>query len=453
MGNLFGTDGVRGRANQYPITPEIAVRLGRAVAGMLIEDAPETDRQHTILIGRDTRISGPMLEYAIAAGICSMGVNPIIAGVLPTPGIAYLTTATDAGAGVVISASHNPYFDNGIKVFNSKGFKLSDEQENRIEQMVLDKNNAGKAESIQHTGMVLHMEDAVRRYIDFLKSCVAESFSLEGMKIVVDCANGATFQAGEQIFHEFGARVTPVSCLPDGININQDCGSQHPEKLITAVLAEQADIGLAFDGDGDRLIVVDEKGKTATGDQILAACAVSMKKQGVLKNNLLVTTVMSNIGLGVALAKNGIQHVAAQVGDRYVMEEMVKQDAVLGGEDSGHMIFLDQHTTGDGILAALRLIASMKQEGKVASEMLSVMTVYPQILINVDVSRKPEISSLPRVVEVIREAETELGEQGRVLVRYSGTQPMCRVMVEGPTEEVTQKYCQKIADAVRVELG
>ncbi|RJP77843.1 MAG: phosphoglucosamine mutase [Desulfobacteraceae bacterium] len=453
MGKLFGTDGVRGMANQYPITPEIAVRIGRAVACLLTGGSRNENHRHQVLIGRDTRISGPMLEYALASGICSMGVDAVTAGVIPTPGISYLTASTDAGAGIVISASHNPYFDNGIKIFNSRGFKLSDKQEGRIEEMVLDDHHAKQAESIRNTGSVRYLEDSIPMYVAFLKRCLPIDFSLHGMKIVLDCANGATFQAGEQIFQELGAKVIALSCEPDGRNINHACGSQHPEKLSEIVLSENADIGLAFDGDGDRLIVVDEQGKIATGDQILAACAVSMKKQGILRNNLLVTTIMSNIGLGVALEENGIRHVTANVGDRYVMEEMIRHDAIIGGEDSGHMIFLDQHTTGDGILAALRLISSMKHENRIASEFLSTMIVFPQKLINVDVKSKPEIHTLPELAAVIRSVETKLGNKGRVLVRYSGTQSMCRVMVEGPTAAITQEYCERIADVVKAVLG
>lgn len=452
MGKLFGTDGVRGKANQYPITPEIAVRIGRAAAHLLSGSQDKNQRQ-TVIIGRDTRISGPMLEHALASGICSMGMDATLAGVLPTPGIAYLAASSSAKAGIVISASHNPFFDNGIKIFNSKGFKLSDEQENRIEELVLDENNAKRSESIQHTGRVIQMKNPVQVYLDFLKQGLPVHFSLKGMKIVIDCANGATFQAAEKIFRELGAELIVLFSDPDGININHGCGSQHPEVLAKTVLEKDADIGLAFDGDGDRLIAVDEKGFISTGDQILGACAVSMKKKGILANNILVTTIMSNIGLGVALETHGIDHIKANVGDRYVMEEMIRHGAVIGGEDSGHMIYLDQHTTGDGILAALRLILCMKQENKSLSELLSVVPVFPQKLINVDVKEKPEINTLPKVVKIIETVEKDLGNKGRVLVRYSGTQSMCRVMVEGPTAEITQKHCEKIAHVVKKVLG
>jgi phosphoglucosamine mutase len=452
MGKLFGTDGVRGKANQYPITPEIAVRIGRAAAHLL-SGSQDKNQQQTVIIGRDTRISGPMLEHALASGICSMGMDATLAGVLPTPGIAYLAASSGVKAGIVISASHNPFWDNGIKIFTHKGFKLSDEQENRIEELVLDENNAKLSESIQHTGRVIQMKNPVQAYLSFLTKDLPDYFSLKGMKIVIDCANGATFLVAEKIFKELGADLVVLFSDPDGININHGCGSQHPEVLAKTVLEVNADIGLAFDGDGDRLIAVDEKGSVATGDQILGACAVSMKKNGTLANNILVTTIMSNIGLGVALEAHGIDHIKANVGDRYVMEEMIRHGAVIGGEDSGHMIYLDQHTTGDGILAALRLLLSMKQENRSLSELLSVVSIFPQRLINVDVTEKPEISTLPDVVRMIEAVEKDLGKKGRVLVRYSGTQSMCRVMVEGPTSEVTQKHCQKIADVVKKVLG
>jgi len=438
MGKLFGTDGIRGVANEYPITCEMAVDIGRAVAHLF---RAGTGRSK-IVIGKDTRISGDMIEYALVSGICSMGVDAVLADILPTPGIAYMTSSMGANAGIVISASHNPFYDNGIKIFNKEGFKLSDEKEKEIER-----------KTVRDTGRAFKIEDAGKNYIKFLRSALPEGFNLNGMKIVIDCANGATYQVAPELFKKLGADVESIYTEPDGKNINENCGSQHPEALIEIVLKKEADIGLAFDGDGDRLIAVDENGSVLTGDQILAVCANMLKLNSKLNNNLVISTIMSNMGLKVALKDLGIEHIMTNVGDRYVMEQMVSSGSVLGGEDSGHTIFLNHHTTGDGILSALKLIESMKFESKPLSELKKVMTVFPQSLINVEVKSKPEISSIPAVQEAIRSVEKDLGEKGRVLVRYSGTQPICRVMVEGPTEEETQRYCEQISDVIQKELG
>ncbi len=449
MEKLFGTDGIRGVANEYPITCEMAMDIGRAVAHLF---RAETGKSK-IVIGKDTRISGDMIEYALVSGICSMGVDAFLAGVLPTPGIAYMTSSMGANAGIVISASHNPYYDNGIKIFNNEGFKLSDEKEEEIEHIVLNGKIASMCRSIRDTGIAFKIEDAGKKYISFLKSALPEGFSLNGMKIVIDCANGATYQVAPELFKELGADVESIYTKPDGKNINENCGSQHPEALIEIVLKKNADIGLAFDGDGDRLIAVDEKRNILTGDQILVVCANMLKLNSKLNNNLVISTIMSNMGLKVALKDLGIEHIMANVGDRYVMEQMISSGSVLGGEDSGHTIFLNHHTTGDGILSALKLIESMKFESKPLSELKKVMTVFPQSLINVTVNSKPKISSLPAVQEAIRSVEKDLGKKGRVLVRYSGTQPICRVMIEGPTKEETQIYCKQISDVIQKELG
>ena len=449
MGKLFGTDGIRGLANEYPITCEMAMDIGRAVAHIF---RGGTDRSK-IVIGKDTRISGDMIEYALVSGICSMGVDAVLTDVLPTPGIAYMTSSMGANAGIVISASHNPFYDNGIKIFNKKGFKLSDGKEEEIEHFILNEKPSLMCKTVRDTGRALKIEDAGKNYIDFLKSALPEGFSLNGMKIVIDCANGATYQVAPKLFKELGADVESIYIKPDGKNINENCGSQHTEKLSEIVLKKEADIGFAFDGDGDRLIAVDEKGNVTTGDQILAVCSYMLKQKGKLKNNLVISTVMSNFGLKVALKDMNIEHMMTDVGDRYVMEEMISSGAVLGGEDSGHMIFLDHQTTGDGILSALKLIESMKFESKPLSELKKFMMVFPQALINITVKSKPEISNLPVVQETIRSVEKDLGEKGRVLVRYSGTQPICRVMVEGPTEKETQRYCKQISDVIQKELG
>lgn len=450
MTKLFGTDGIRGCANQYPITAEMALRVGRCVAFLI---GQEKNKKARIIIGKDTRLSGTMLEHAIAAGACSMGADVSLTGVLPTPGVAYAATSLNADAGIVISASHNPYFDNGIKIFNGKGFKLSDKMEDQIEQLVLDHKTVSSAASSREIGRICFRKDAVRNYADFLKSSTPHDFSLKGLKIVIDCANGATFQTAPIVFTELGGDVVQLFCNPDGININQECGSEHPELLVKKVIAERADIGLAFDGDGDRLIAADEKGQIASGDQILAVCAAFLKEQARLQHNLLVSTVMSNIGLGIALKKMGIEHHVSDVGDRYVMEKMVALDAVVGGEASGHLLFLDHHTTGDGILAGLKLLEVMIQRSKPLSELVKIMDIFPQELINVDVKKKPDLETVPEVTQVIKSVEKELGDKGRVLVRYSGTQPVCRVMVEGPSVSETREHCSRIAGVIKKILG
>ena len=449
MGKLFGTDGIRGVANEYPITCEMAVDIGRAVAHLF---SVEADRSK-IVIGKDTRISGDMIEYALVSGICSMGVDAILAGILPTPGIAFMTSSMAANAGIVISASHNPFYDNGIKIFNNKGFKLSDEKEKEIEHLLLSGKPGLVCKTVRNTGRAFKIEDAGKNYIHFLRLALPQGFSLNGVKIAMDCANGATYQVAPKLFKDLGADVELIFTEPDGKNINESCGSQYPEALIEIVLKNKADIGLAFDGDGDRLIAVDEKGNVATGDQILAVSANMMKQKDKLKNSLVISTVMSNLGLKDALKDMNIEHMMTDVGDRYVMEQMISSGSVLGGEDSGHTIFLDHQTTGDGILTALKLIESMKFASKPLSELKKVMTVFPQSLINVEVKSKPKIDTIAAVKETIISVEKNLGEKGRVLVRYSGTQPVCRVMVEGPTEEETQRYCKQKSDVIQKELG
>jgi phosphoglucosamine mutase len=449
MAKLFGTDGIRGEANQYPMDGDLVFSLGQSLAHVLKNRNPRPQ----VVIGRDTRISGPMLESALAAGIMSMGGAPLLVGVLPTPGIAFMTKSARADAGIVISASHNPFQDNGIKVFSGDGFKLSDADEETIEGLVLNKDLKTKCPSAENLGRSFTLEDAERRYIDFLKSTFPRDLSMKGMKIVLDVANGATYRVAPEMFHEMGALIHVLHNHPDGININDHCGSQHTQALEKEVVAKGASIGLAFDGDGDRLIAVDEKGQKLTGDQILVICANVMKDLGLLKNNILVTTVMSNLGLRMACKKYGFHHHASKVGDRYVLEEMQRLGGILGGEDSGHMIFLDHHTTGDGIVAALQLIGALLRKKMSLSELAGWMDVYPQKLINVKVKRKPEISTVPEILEVITRAEKDLGEQGRVLVRYSGTENLCRVMVEGPTGEITLTYCSQIADTVKRILG
>lgn len=450
MGRLFGTDGVRGVANVAPMTAEMALEIGRATAYVCKR---HREHRHRIVIGKDTRVSGYMLESALTAGICSMGVDVLLVGPMPTPGIAFITRSMRAHAGMVISASHNPYQDNGIKIFSRDGFKLPDSEEDEIEDLI----TSGRIRDIRPTaleiGKATRIDDARGRYIVFCKNTFPENLSLDGMKIVLDCANGATYKTAPIIFSELGAEVTALHCEPNGININDRCGSQHTQDLEAKVLETKANVGLAFDGDGDRLIAVDERGKQITGDQILAICGKRYKEQGRLKNNLLITTVMSNFGLGLALKELGIEHGASKVGDRYVLEMMQQKGAVVGGEESGHMIFLDQHTTGDGIVSALQLLSAMCAANQPLSALARVMTVSPQVIINVDVARKPPLEELPQLQTEVKAAEAELGDKGRVLIRYSGTQAMCRVMVEGPTEEMTRRLAEHIAGIVRQCIG
>lgn len=449
MAKLFGTDGIRGVANAYPMTAEMALRVGRAVTGFF-------GSQHgkpIIVIGQDSRISGDMLASALAAGICSAGGDAALIGMVPTPAIAYYTTAIGAQAGIVISASHNPYYDNGIKVFGPDGYKLDDAAERELENRILADAPHRDVPGTRQTGRVERVTQATEQYADFLMGTLPDGFSLNGMAVVLDCANGATAQVAPHVFERLGAQVTALSVSPDGVNINARCGSQHPEVLAETVVRQGADIGLAFDGDGDRLIAVDETGGVLTGDQILAVCAESMCRNGSLKNNRVVTTVMSNLGFREAMNTLGVEHHMAQVGDRYVLEKMKAVDACLGGEDSGHMIFLDHHTTGDGLLAALRLVAVLRAGDRPLSVLRGVMSVFPQVLINVDVTKKPDINTIPEIRQAIEAITVQLGDQGRVLVRYSGTQAMCRVMVEGPTEVLTRQYCEEIANCVQKAIG
>jgi len=449
MGKFFGTDGIRGEANRHPMDAAMAFAIGQAVT-LLFKKSTHRTR---VVIGKDTRISGYMLESSLEAGISSMGGISYLVRVLPTPGIAFITESMRADAGIVISASHNPYQDNGIKIFSGSGFKLSDKQEEHIENLILSNKLADMVPHSRDMGRAYAMEDAPGRYIVFLKHTFPRELSMEDMKVVIDTANGATYKVAPDTFFELGADIEVIHNEPDGLNINDSCGSQYTQDLQKRVVETGASIGLAFDGDGDRLIAVDEKGDVITGDQIMIICAKMLKEQGKLKNDLLVSTIMSNLGLKMACKKYGFSQHESKVGDRYVLEDMLRMDAVIGGEESGHMIFLEHHTSGDGIITALQLIAAMVRGGKPLSELAALMDIYPQKLINVEVKSKPEITSMPEIMDVIKQVETELKEEGRALVRYSGTQNMCRVMVEGPSQEVTEKYCAQIARVVKATLG
>lgn len=457
MGELFGTDGVRGLANVYPMTAEVALRVGRATAHWCRTaknggDPPGAGRPR-ILIGKDTRRSCYMLENALTAGICSMGGDVLLLGPMPTPGIAFLTRSMRAKAGLVISASHNPYDDNGIKIFGREGYKIPDEVERRIEKLVLGDELDANQPTGGDIGRAKRIDDALGRYVVFCKSSFPEELTLNGVRLVLDCAHGATYKVAPEVFWELGTDVQLIGAEPNGLNINAESGALYPERLAEKVVSRGAVAGLAFDGDGDRLIVVDEKGTVLTGDHILAICAKAMKDKGILKNDLVVSTVMSNIGLSIALKEMGITLVRTKVGDRYVLEEMLKLDAKLGGEASGHIIFRNHHTTGDGIIAALQVMAVSLSLGKPLSELAQIMRVYPQKLVNIEVTRRPKIESEPAIADAIKDAEAQLGEEGRVLVRYSGTQPLCRVMAEGPTEELTNQVVDRIADVVRATIG
>lgn len=450
MGKLFGTDGVRGRANQGNMTPELALRIGRAV-GMLCRETA-TDKRPCAVIGKDSRLSGDMLEAALMAGLNSVGVDAWTLGVIPTPAVAFIAQDMGADAGIVISASHNPFFDNGIKIFGAGGGKLSDAAESRLEDMVQGSAIDDVRPQGGAVGTIRSVDDAANKYIQFAQRTL-KGMNLEGLSVVLDCANGATTPVAESIFHGLGASLTVIHNTPTGININDNCGSQHTDDLKAKLLEKGAQVGLAFDGDGDRLIVIDENGGELSGDQIIAIIAKAYKERGALSANKVVGTVMSNVGFHAAMKQQGIETGIAQVGDRQVLEMMKKDGAVVGGEASGHIILLDLHTTGDGIISALQLLRVMKESGLPLSELGKVMKVFPQYMINVDVRDKPEISTLVSLTEAIAKAESELGDEGRVLVRYSGTQPMCRVMVEGPSDEITERLTNELVAVVRECIG
>ncbi len=446
---LFGTDGVRGVANVHPMTTEIAMQIGRAAAYLFKNE----DRRSRIVIGKDTRLSGYMIENALAAGICSMGVDVLLVGPLPTPGIAFITASMRADAGVVISASHNPYQDNGIKFFARDGFKLPDEKELQIEDLIL----SGKIDDLRPTaaevGKAFRVDDAMGRYVVFLKNTFPRNLDLTGFKIVLDCAHGAAYRVAPAVLEELGAEVIPYGVNPNGTNINFECGSMHPELISRAVKEHGAHLGIALDGDADRCLFVDEHGDDVDGDHILAICGIHLLQQGKLPHKTVVATVMSNMGLDIAMRKAGGRVTKTAVGDRYVVEEMRRQGCLLGGEQSGHMIFLEHNTTGDGVLTALQILAIMQETGKPLSELAQVMTSLPQTLINVRVRARRNINEIPVIRAVIDRVEEQLGDNGRVLVRYSGTEPLLRIMLEGQDQDEIAAMANEIARAVENELG
>ncbi|MBU8791770.1 phosphoglucosamine mutase [Oceanobacillus caeni] len=445
MGKYFGTDGVRGIANKE-LTPELAFKLGRA-GGYVLTQQTEKPK---VVIGRDTRISGTMLENALISGLLSIGAEVMRLGVISTPGVAYLTKALSAHAGVMISASHNPVEDNGIKFFGPDGFKLSDEQEEQIEEIIDGEDKLPRPIG-GDIGIINDYFEGGQKYLSFLKDTIDNDF--EGITIAVDCAHGATSSLATHLFADLEAEIYSIGSSPNGLNINDGVGSTHPEKLQEFVQEKGADIGLAFDGDGDRLIAVDEKGNIVDGDQIMYICSKFLNERGLLRHNTVVSTVMSNIGFYKALDENGIKSSKTAVGDRYVMEEMRKGGYNLGGEQSGHIIFLNYITTGDGMLSALQLVNVMKETGKALSELAAEMTIYPQVLKNVKVTNKEEALNNSQILKEVEAVEHELGENGRVLVRPSGTEPLIRVMVEASTEEECEKYVDRIVKIVEDLFG
>jgi phosphoglucosamine mutase len=447
---LFGTDGVRGVANTEPITSETALKLGRALAHVFKNSA---GRHRRILIGKDTRLSGYMLETALASGICSMGVDVWLVGPLPTPGIAFLTRSMRAEAGVVISASHNPFQDNGIKFFSREGFKLDDETERRIEELVADDGELARHRApAGDIGKAARIDDAAGRYLVFLKNCVPRTVALDGLRVVIDCANGAAYKVGPEALEELGIDVAAIGVEPDGTNINQNCGAMHLDGLRTAVAARRANVAVALDGDGDRAMLVDEKGEVFDGDDVMALLGTRMAHDGRLARNTVVATVMSNFGLELALTRAGIRLVRTEVGDPAVAREMRQNSYNLGGEQSGHVIFMDHSTTGDGLITALLVLAVMAETGKPLSE-LRAMRRVPQVLENVRVRARRPLAEMPAVQRAIAAAEARLNGAGRLLVRYSGTEMLARVMVEGEDADTIGALAREIAAEIERHVG
>ena len=449
MARLFGTDGVRGEAN-VNLTPELAYRLGRAATIYFGRDSEE---QPLILIGRDTRLSGEMFEAALTAGICSAGGRAMLAGVIPTPAIAYLARRHKAKAGIVISASHNPFHDNGIKFFGGDGYKLPDAVEDELEEIVhqLENDDNLARRTGEKIGHIEYRTDLLNQYIEFVISTCQERF--DGMKIVLDCSNGAAYEVMHKVLRELGAKVKVIHALPNGVNINDNCGSTHMESLQKAVVENNADFGIAHDGDADRCLCVDEKGQIIDGDHILVMCAQDMIKKGTLPHKTVVSTVMANIGFHKAIKEAGGRVEVTQVGDRYVLENMLKSGYKIGGEQSGHIIFTDYSTTGDGPITALQVLSSLKRSGRKASELTALMTTYPQLLVNVRVATKEGWEQNEAISAAIAKGEAELGNDGRILVRPSGTEPLIRVMAEGPDQAQLDRICNEIADVVKKEQG
>ncbi len=451
---LFGTDGIRGTANQWPMTPDMVVKIGQAIGYLLQKETQHAPILHRkVVIGKDTRLSGYMIEQALASGLNSMGIFVQLVGPLPTPGIGYLTRTMRASAGIVISASHNPFHDNGIKVFGPDGFKISAAMEAEIERLVFEVDLTQFLPPSKDIGRTRRIDDSQGRYIVYVKGTFPLEYTLDGMRIVLDTANGASYKVAPSVFQELGAEVLQLGDDPNGTNINDKVGALYPQKLSEAVLQYRADVGISLDGDADRVIMVDEKGEIVNGDRILAICALHMKERGLLKNDTLVATQMSNFGLEKRMNEAGIKLVKTDVGDKYVVEEMRKNGYNLGGEQSGHVIFLDHTTTGDGCIAALSVLAVMKQTGKKMSELNHVFEDVPQVLINCRVKRRLELSTVAGYKELIQSVEEKLAGDGRVFVRFSGTEPVIRVLVEGTNKTQISQFAEEIASFLEKELG
>jgi phosphoglucosamine mutase len=447
---LFGTDGVRGTANVHPMTAEMALSLGQAIARVFRVDG---NKRRRIIIGKDTRLSGYLFEDALAAGICSMGVDVIQVGPMPTPGMAFLTADMRCQAGVMISASHNPYHDNGIKFFSSDGYKLPDAIERRIELLIASGELSGVRAPPDEIGRARRIEDVAGRYVVFLKKTFPMDLSLDGMRVVLDCANGASYVVGPTVLEELGAEVFRIGVSPNGRNINEGCGSLYPEKVADKVNEVRADVGIALDGDADRVVLIDEKGEILDGDQVLAICAADMVERDVLRGGQVVATVMSNLGLEKALQELGVGLFRTQVGDRYVVDAMREGGFNLGGEQSGHIVFLDHNTSGDGLITALQVLAVMRRKGRTLSELTTDFFRYPQVLVNVPVAEKKPIEDLPEFLRMVEKVESGLNGRGRVLIRYSGTEPLARIMVEGDDEKQIREYAHDLAEELRRALG
>jgi len=451
---LFGTDGIRGTANQFPMTPDIVVRIGQAIGYLLQkEKLPWTAAVRKVVIGKDTRLSGYMIEQALSSGLNSMGVHVQLVGPLPTPGIGYLTRNMRASAGIVISASHNAYMDNGIKIFGHDGFKIADELEREIERLVFDEDLSKLLPGADHVGRTQRIEDAQGRYIVYAKSTFPLEYTLDGLRIVLDTAHGAAYKVAPAVFTELGAEVLQIGNTPNGTNINDKVGALYPEHLAEEVIQYRADVGISLDGDADRVIMVDERGHVMNGDHILGICALHMKQEGLLNKNTLVVTQMSNFGLEKRMNEAGIQVVKTGVGDKYVVEEMRRNGYNLGGEQSGHIIFLDRTTTGDGCVAALNVLAVMKKTGVKLSELNRIVEDVPQVLINVRVKNRRDLTSLPGYTSMIKKIEAELKKDGRIFVRFSGTEPVIRVLVEGPDKRLIASFAEQVASFLDEQLS
>lgn len=451
---LFGTDGIRGTSNQYPMTPEVVVRIGQAIGHLIRKKVISSPSQaNKVVIGKDTRLSGYMIEQALASGLNSMGINVQLVGPLPTPGIGYLTRTMRAAAGIVISASHNAYQDNGIKIFGPDGFKLDDQLEKEIETLVAADNLSKMLPPSREVGRTKRIEDAQGRYIVYAKSAFPLEYTLEGMRIVLDTAHGAAYKVAPAIFEELGAEVVHVGNQPNGTNINDKVGALHPSLISQAVVQYRADVGIALDGDADRLIMIDEKGKFINGDHILAICAIHMKIKKQLRHDTLVVTQMSNFGLEKKMNEHGIRVITTSVGDKHVVDEMRRGSYSLGGEQSGHIIFLDQTTTGDGTVAALNVLSVMKETGRKMSELADIFEDVPQVLINCRVRSRVELSEIKGYASLLKEKEVQLKGEGRIFIRYSGTEPLIRILVEGPDKKKISFIAEELASFLEKEIS